>query len=571
MNKEKSKINYGDSSLLINAIKEVTTKTLLVLICLVLFPLAGYAQDTHKYWIQFTDKQYNNYSVDQPGQFLSPRAVSRRVKNNIPVLQSDLPVTCAYKDSLKLAGCDILNTSKWLNGAIVTIPDTNLIDDLLLMNFISEVKHIYSSHDKEKNDNSVVPAVNKHDASLADADSGEYLRQIQLHNGDVLHKAGFMGKGIYIAVIDAGFSGVDKFPGFDSLFINKQVLATRDFVDGGSYVFDASYHGTSVLSVMAANEPKKLIGTAPEASYLLLRSEDIGSEYIIEEYNWACAAEYADSLGADIINSSVGYVTFDDEKQNHTYSEFDGESAVISLAAKMAASKGMLVVNSAGNKGDDNWRYIVLPADADSMLTVGAVDSAGKRADFSSVGPTADGRIKPDVMAMGKNIIVYNHSGNIKQGSGTSFSAPIISGLAACLWQANPDVSKTEIINVIKLSASQSSSPESLMGYGIPDFMHAHHILKNTNDDEHSKKKIQVMPNPFNNHLYLGLLVGDCEKVNIEVITISGKKVYNGSAPLIQNEYNVIPVNELNHLDSGIYILNTNFCKKNRVSKIIKY
>ncbi len=556
--------------ILVIALKEDIIKKLVVLLSLIMFTLNGYAQDTRKYWIQFTDKQHNSFSVQQPGQFLSPRAVGRRIKQNIPVVQSDLPVTQAYTDALEAFGCCILNTSKWLNGAIVTVPDSNIMDMLVEMSFVSGVKNVYAPLDTAMNKNSIVPSVNMH-TNLAEADSGEYLWQIQLHNGDVLHQAGFLGKGIYIAVIDAGFASVNRFAGFDSLFINKQVLATRDFVDGDKNVYDNHYHGTSVLSVMAANEPQKLIGTAPGASYILLRSENANSEYMIEEYNWACAAEYADSLGADIINSSVGYVTFDDKEQNYTYDEFDGNSSVVSVAAKMAASKGMLVVTSAGNKGNNDWRYIVLPGDADSILTVGAVDSAGIRADFSSVGPTADGRIKPDVMALGKDIIVYNNSGNLKHGYGTSFSTPVISGLAACLWQANPHVSNTEIMHAIKQSATQFLNPDSLMGYGIPDFMHAHHLLNEKNKEgDDLQGDIQVMPNPFLYNFYIGLYADDCEAFNIEIITISGKMVYNDTMPLLRDEYNVILMNELNNLAGGVYILKANICGKSKACKIIK-
>ncbi len=546
------------------------TYYLLFVTGLLVISLSVFSQDCHKYWIQFTDKKYNDYAINNPEKFLSAEAIARREKYDIPIMQSDLPVTSAYVDSLISKGCAIQNISKWFNGVIAAIDDSAKIESLLDMSFIAKVTHIYSPRDTS-NKISIVPSINDSDADMTHLDYGESLRQLKIHNGDLLHQGGYLGEGMIIAVLDAGFAKANQFAGFDSIFFNKQVLAVRDFVDGDTIVYDSHYHGTSVLSVMAANQPGKLIGAAPKASYLLLRSEDAASEYLIEEYNWACAAEYADSMGADIINSSLGYVDFNDDQYDHAYDDMDGNTTISARAADLAASKGILVVASAGNKGNKEWQYIVTPADADSILTVGAVDTALKRVAFSSVGPTADGNVKPDLMALGKDIIVYNNSGELKHGTGTSYASPLIAGLAACLWEANPNASNIEIMNAIKQSAGNYNNPDSLMGYGIPDFMHAWYIIRNEQEGKQGKQSnIQISPNPFISNFYAGFYVKNCDVVDIEIITLDGRMVYNDNYPLARQSYNVVQINDLKGLTDGLYIIRMNRCGNKDSCKIIK-
>ncbi len=310
-------------------------------------------------------------------------------------------------------------------------------------------------------------------------DYGQAFNQINMLNGIPLHDLGLDGAGMTIAVLDAGFLNADVIEAFDSLWLNNQIIGYKDFVSPlAPDIFDSHYHGTMVLSTMGANLPTEMVGTAPKADYWLLRSEDGATEYLIEELNWASAAEFADSLGADIINSSLGYTTYDDPAQDHTYEDMDGNTTPITIAADLAASKGILVVNSAGNSGSSSWHYIGAPADGDSVFTIGAVNSSGNYASFSSTGPTYDDRIKPNVVAQGQgSTVISAYSGNVTSGNGTSFSSPITAGMVACLWQAHPNKKNTEIMEAIQQSASQALNPDSLLGYGIPDYFAAHSTL----------------------------------------------------------------------------------------------
>ncbi len=310
-------------------------------------------------------------------------------------------------------------------------------------------------------------------------DYGQAFNQINMLNGIPLHDLGYDGAGMTIAVLDAGFLNANVLSAFDSLWLNNQIIGYKDFVSPlAPDIFGSHTHGTSVLSTMGANLPAEMVGTAPKADYWLLRSEDDATEYLIEELNWASAAEYADSVGVDVINSSLVYNTFDDPAQDHTYAYMDGNTTPITIAADLAASKGILVVNSAGNSGSSSWHYIGAPADGDSVFSIGAVNSSGVYASFSSTGPTYDGRIKPNVVAQGQgSTIISAYSGNVISGNGTSFSSPITAGMVASLWQAHPDKKNTEIMEAIQQSATQALNPDSLLGFGIPDYFAAHTLL----------------------------------------------------------------------------------------------
>ncbi len=421
--------------------------------------LSGFSQNPAHYWIAFTDKQHNNYSLTQPEQFLSQRALDRRKKQGISLDSTDLPVSKFYIDSLISLGLQIKNVSKWLNGVTVLTNDTNLIDTIDNLGFVAY-------HQKTKpllfkmNGIEDESQLNSNKAS----NYGLGNDQIMLLHGNYLHDKGYRGDSMLIAIIDAGFYNVNNMHLFDSLRNDNRIISTYDFVAGNANVYDDHTHGMSVLSTMATNDPGYFVGTAPKASFILLRSEDANTEYLVEEDNWATAAEYADSAGADLINTSLGYTTFDDTTENHSYSDMNGVTTHIAKVADMAFKKGIFVVVSAGNSGDDPWHYISTPADAKDVLTVGAVDLNGNYALFSSTGPSADGRIKPNVAAPGANVKVAFPNDSIYGGSGTSFSAPITCGLVACLWQAFPNKTNYEIRSAIEQSASQYTTPDSLLG-----------------------------------------------------------------------------------------------------------
>ncbi|PCH67519.1 MAG: hypothetical protein COC01_05530, partial [Bacteroidetes bacterium] len=376
----------------------------LPLFCLFFLHISSFSQDTFKYkkyWVHLTDKNSSSYSIHTPRQFLSPRAIARRSNQNIPIKVNDLPVSMLYIDSIKSSGVQIINRSKWFNAITIYVQDSSTLLNILNLCFVKKIAPVgFSKRDPE---NYLLEKTGKtHNfTDIKDEDYGLAFNQIEMLNGHMLHQAGYTGKGKLIAVLDAGFKNVDTIRAFDSVMTNNQIIATYNFVTGNDSVYNSKFsHGTSVLSTMASNWPGEIIGTAPQADYLLLISEDGESESIIEEDNWVAGAEFADSMGADILTTSLGYTVFNDASQNHTYSDMDGNTTRISVGSDIAASKGMLVVSAAGNKGGSSWNYIVAPADGDSVLSIGAVDVDRNYAAFSSVGPTFDGRIKPNVVSM---------------------------------------------------------------------------------------------------------------------------------------------------------------------------
>ena len=435
---------------------------------LLLLPSLVFAQDgAFRYFISFTDKANTGYSINTPEQYLSVRTIVKRQKYGIPIDSTDLPITVEYINELTTQGFVIENKSRWFNGVVVSTFDSLLIQTLD-QHFIDTVISFGSWKNTKK-------IGEKWQLNYNVSDYGNSYNQLQMLGGDVMHSKGFLGNGIIIAVIDAGFYKVNELDVFSDL--QNQILATYDFVDGNINVYDDHTHGMMVLSTMGAKQSGKMIGTAPEANYLLLRSEDVFSENLIEEYMWVCAAEYADSAGADIINSSLGYTTFDDATQNHTYMDMDGKTAPISIGAGIACDKGIIVVNSAGNSGNSNWHYIGAPADNFDVLTVGAVDENEEFASFSSYGPNANGFVKPNVVAQGKNVVVANSNNEVITANGTSFSSPITAGMIACLWGANTDKSAFSIKDAIYSSSDRYLNPNAQFGYGTTDYYAAYQSL----------------------------------------------------------------------------------------------
>jgi subtilisin family serine protease len=381
---------------------------------------------------------------------------------------------------------------------------------------------------------------------------GPSYHQIHMVNGDILHNLGFRGQGKVIAILDAGFLKVNVLKAFDSLWQNNQILGTCDFVSPGSNVFEGNIHGMMVLSVIGGNYPGRIIGTAPKASFWLLRSENGNGEYIIEEYNWVCAAEFADSVGADIISSSLGYTEFDDITMNHTCADMDGHTTPATRGANIAALKGMGVIVSAGNEGEHPWRCVSAPSDGDNVLSIAAVDSMGIRAAFSSVGVDTNGRVKPNIAAMGKNDVVFWTNDSIVRSSGTSFSCPLIAGMTACLWQARPDVTPARLYMSIEESSSHYTVPDSLTGYGIPDFSKALNILTIAGK---SFSVSEVFPNPFTNGFTIRYNSAALQKVKLEIYDIVGHLVYLDINVTCKIGENLIHVKNLINLSQGIYLV----------------
>ncbi len=510
--------------------------------------IATFAQD--KYFVQFTNKTGTPYSTDNPSAFLSERSVNRRTKQGIAITETDLPVNPGYIQQIEATGAIVDFPLKWFNGAVITTTNVNQLTAIQNLSFISNTTEIYKSSGKsikQKFDIDNNAGNKKNRLITNDLNYGNSSTQIKMLNGHLLHNSGLLGDGVRIALLDAGFLDVNTIAAFDSLRINNRILGVKDFVNPKSNIYKEHHHGTMVLSTMGGYSQGHLIGTAPHAEYWLIRTENANVEQLYEEYCWAAGAEFADSVGADIINSSLGYTTFDIESQNHTYNDLDGAATPITQAANTAASKGMLVVVSAGNEGSNAWHYISAPADSPNVLTVGAVNSSKQRAYFSSFGPTSDGRIKPDVCALGENAVIANTDG-IYPANGTSFSGPIIAGMAACLWQSDPTLSCNELIQLIKSNASQANSPNNSTGYGIPDFAAAINIYP----PPEKNSQMQICPNPFSQSINITLPITPNHPIECRVYTMSGAEIYH------QTELSTLSTFELQlplQLASGIYII----------------
>jgi serine protease AprX len=518
------------------------------------------------FWIEFADKTGSQYSISKPEEFLSERAIQRRIRQNIPIDETDLPVSKVYIDSIINTGVEHIHSSKWLNGITVRAENDTLAEIWRDFGFVSDVQL------SKPYRTSLKKAINKFGESSNETiiDTSLYgtsVHQVSQLNGHYFHQKGIKGQGMVIAVLDAGFYNADKLPSLSNLYETGKILGTRDFVNPSSDFYTEHWHGMMVLSTMGGYLPGELIGTAPEASYWLLRTEDAASEYLIEEDNWVAGAEFADSVGADIINSSLGYYEFDDSTMNHTYADMDGKTTRVTRGANMAASKGMLVFSSAGNEARNNWRKIIAPADGDHVIAVGAIDRNRNYASFSSVGPAADGAVKPDLAAMGSGTAVQGIIWDIVARSGTSFASPVLAGMAACLWQANPTVTAKEMARIMMLTGHQAIKPDTLLGYGIPDMQLADLILNQFNVPvAESSKNWKVFPNPFQSTLTIFSDSGFIGEVDIELSTLSGITVSKSS--FHSGEY--IRINHFSQLPAGLYLLKISgdtFAETHRILK----
>ncbi len=460
---------------------------LILFVALAFFEIQSYAQFS-RYIIRFKDKGTNPFSINNPSQYLSTRSIQRRTRYSIAIDSMDLPVTPGYIDSIRLAGAvTILNSSKWLNQVAIQTSDAAALIKINAFPFVlssgpvaTKVQSGTTAVNKKFDAPDISVPLNPVPQNLtADYYSyGQSFGQVHLHNGEFLHNRGFRGEGMQLAMLDAGFSNYLTIPTFDSIRNNNQILGTWDFVTGNASVNEDHPHGTNCLSTIAANMPGLFVGTAPKTSFYLYRTEDAATEYPIEEQNWAAGAERADSLGVDICSTSLGYNTFDNASFNHTYADMDGNTTIIAKAADIAAKKGMLIVVAAGNEGTSSWHFIITPADADSVMAVGAVTTSGVVGSFSSYGPSSDGQIKPSVSAVGVGAIVANSAnGQPISGNGTSFACPNMAGLSTCLWQAFPEVNNIAIINTLQQSANRFATPDNRTGYGIPDMKKAFVML----------------------------------------------------------------------------------------------
>lgn len=459
--------------------------------CLTLTSIVTKAQYS-RYIISFKNKKGTPFSLANPSQFLSAKSFARRSRQNIIIDSTDLPVTPDYIDSIRaIANVHILNKSNWLNQVCISTTDSNALTRINSFSFVKTATPValrlitppaYNPKTEQKQP-SAAKIINENSVTANALDYGNTFNQIHLHNGEYLHNQGFTGEGMTIAILDAGFFGYKTNPMFDSVRLQSRVLGEWDFVAGEQSVDEDNSHGMYCFSIMAANRPGAMVGGSPKAKYYLYRTEDVSSEYPVEEQNWAAGAELADSLGVDMISSSLGYSDFDDHSFDHSYAQRDGNTSIITRAADLAAQKGIIVMNSAGNSGasSDDQKFVVCPADGDSVVAVGAVDANGSIAAFSSWGPNGAGKRKPDIVSLGVATIIAGTNGNPSSGNGTSFANPNIAGLIACFWQAFPEFNNMTIIGAVQRSSSQYSNPDNRFGYGIPDFKKAFAILVSKN------------------------------------------------------------------------------------------
>lgn len=528
-------------------------KLSLLIIMLVVAMIAQAQIATNIYWVKFTDKNNSPYSIDNPGEYLSQRALERRERLNIAIDEYDIPVNPQYLQAVEACGAQLLNPSKWLNGVSVYTNSQAVVNAINALEFVEVVRNCpnypEAQRDKEiwlaeEMQASGSPVVSR------DFYGGAHTQVYQLKVNE-LHDMGYNGTGVFIAVLDGGFVGTDVHPTFDNMREEGRLIGVRDFVYGSTSVYSQSSHGTSCLSTIAAYDPNNMVGTAPKAMFYLMHTEDGNGENIVEEYNWVSGAELADSLGVDICSTSLGYIDFDMPQWDHPIEHFDGHTAPMTIGAEIAASRGIICTNSAGNEYG-GYCTLGIPADAEHIITVGAVDGDGNRADFSSVGPTYDGRIKPDVMAMGEGTYVAGNPGgwygNYYNGNGTSFSNPVLAGAVACLRQARPHASVQQICDAIRASGNNANNPDSYNGYGIPNFVEALNTLDIDEVSFGANNIMSVYPNP--------------SKKNVRVVVREGVNVTDATIYDITGRtvFNTVNINELetalNNLDSGIYTVN---------------
>ena len=447
----------------------------------------GWCQ-VNRYMVFLKDKNGSTFTTSQPSAFLSQRAIDRRIRQEIAILEQDIPVNKNYVEGIRNTGASVFFQTRWMNGVLVQC-DASLITSIENLPYVDRVDFVAPNAKLLNNGRKDINLKNQNHTT-----STQTQTQLQMIGLDEMQDAGYNGQTIQIGIFDGGFEGVNTATPFQHLFDDASIdlSVSKDFVRNSSNVFQYDDHGTQVFSVIAAFQEGSFTGGAYEANYQLYVTEDAGSEYRIEEYNWLFAAERADSAGVDVINSSLGYYDFDDATMNYPKSAMDGNTTVVTRAAQLAANRGIVVVCSAGNEGANAWQIITAPADARDVLAIANVNSSGLRAVSSSIGPSADKRTKPDVAAMGVNTTVIKPDGSIGAASGTSLSSPLITSLVAGLWQRYPELTNKEIMDAIRKSASQASSPDNLLGFGIPNFKAAVNYLESSPQEN----AFEVYPNP---------------------------------------------------------------------------
>ncbi|OAV45870.1 hypothetical protein A3850_009715 [Lewinella sp. 4G2] len=438
--------------------------------------------ETGMYFVGFSDKAGSPGTIEDPSTYLSTEAILRRARHGAIITETDLPLTPNYVEGVQGTGAKLWLKSKWMNGVVVAAAGPEVIS-LRELPFVDTVYYVAPVQYERAGANPVIPSFERpapkvDTVPVLERYYGYGWTNLQQMNGDSLHQWGYRGDGVLVGVLDGGFPYVGNrhFLGYDD---EAAIPANYDVVAQDETALDGGTHGATVLSTMATFRPFLFVGTAPAARYVLFTTENGKGEHRLEEINYAVALELADSAGVDIVNSSLGYSEFGEKGMNYTYADLTGEVSPASRAATTAFARGMILVTSAGNSGGDKWKFISIPADAKDIFAIGALNRDGSKAYFSSFGPTADGRIKPDVSALGVDVAAMTASGRAVTGAnGTSLASPLVTGLLACLIQAFPDATNQEILDAVRQTADQADAPDNERGYGRPDFAAAYRLLE---------------------------------------------------------------------------------------------
>lgn len=530
---------------------------------LFLFALQLFSNNTDKYkfLVEFKYKNQSVYTLDKPKDYLSQKSIQRRMNQGIKVDSTDLPINQRYIDAVIAKGGTYVTKSKWLNTVTVSSNDIHFESKLNDLSFVEDVTLTW------RNDLPVLSAPRLSPKNNNDAKAEvDRLLQLKIHDLLGMHQKGFKGQGMLIAVIDAGFKNANAMTSLKHAFNSNRIVQSLDVVNPNSDIYNEHYHGAMVLTCMAANEKDSLLGTAPEADYVLIRTEDVHSEFPVEMDYWIAGAEYADSLGADLINSSLGYSEFDDTTMNFTFADLNGVNARISEGAQLAVEKGIIVVNSAGNSGNKAWRYITSPADALDVIAVGSINRDSTYTVFSSIGFTPDQRVKPDVMALGSQTWVQGTSNNYGFGYGTSYASPVMCGAIACLWQALPDLSAKQIIERVRKYSDRYDSPDPKFGYGIPNIYQAYlDPMKNNIPFVTEDERLFAFPNPTRGNIIIKV---DDKDYVFTIYLLNGKKVFISSGGgILENNVKI----NIQNLPKGMLIAELKTESGTITQKLIHY
>lgn len=542
-----------------------------ILLLILLIPFGLFAQDGH-YMVFFKDKANTPFTVDQPSAFLSERSLARRAKSGASVGLQDLPVNPAYVKGIKELNVLTYYTSKWMNALLVEARQSDMTTIAALpfvdsFSFVAPARNLSSARVEDVENTKFRLNL----SSIGQLFSSQNIdNQLNMHGIKQMHENGFSGEGIIIGVFDDGFRGYADITSFNHLTQNNKILDTYDFAIHQTNVNVGFSHGVQVFSIIAANTPGLLVGAAPNADFVLFVTEDSRWETRLEEYNWLFAAERADSIGVDVINTSLGYSNgMTVSSMNYTTAQMDGKTSVISRAAEIAFSKGMFMVNSAGNYGNSSWGIIATPADASNVLAVGAVNSASSIAGFSSRGPNAGGQLKPDVSALGNGTFLLRNNGTIGTSTGTSFSSPVIAGFVANLWQEFPWLTNAQLLDVIRKSGDRFENPNIDYGYGIPDYERARSVII-TSTDQVKDNGILLFPNPAFDRVTVstGPIFRKNSNVEISIVDPQGK-ILNRESFFSENG-SVIAELDISTLQKGFYLVNLSNGAKNLSLRLIR-